>query len=111
MIDYDEFLQRSLSEEVELEAVQQEDLSIDKEMKFTQIKLNTHNKTPAEVSKINRLLELRESKVGEKPDELLKRQEYEFKAKINSLMLELEQKNNEIAIMKSNNDKEKAKMV
>lgn len=56
MIDYDEFLQRSLSEEVELEAVQQEDLSIDKEMKFTQIKLNTHNKTPVEVSKINRLL-------------------------------------------------------
>ena len=44
-------------------------------------------------------------------DELLREQEIEYKAKINGLLMELEQKNSELAIFQSNADKERVRII
>ena len=42
---------------------------------------------------------------------MLREQEIEYKAKINGLLMELEQKNSELAIFQSNADKERVRII
>lgn len=83
LITYEEFLQRCVCEQVEIQHFQQEDMSIEQKMsKFPT--LRSPNNLKVEPSKVS--LQSQSQKV----DDLLKRQQFQFKTKLNALLIQLQ---------------------